>query len=548
MQEQELSLLFSVPSTLYTRLFLCLQSFSLKENYTEKKRLIKCVYKCANNEYVRTIQDESGFQMQKKKKIEEKKHTGLYKHIPSNLTLFVSIIDKTSIETYININNYLPNMVECQQTIRDYVYSRESGIRIAIERKFTKPVDSAFYNLTYDSFNRHKFDCFIHLELEYIEDYNDNRCELFINQLAKDELIFSLLNILAIKNLNITSDEIINIHNITLQHKYGHGQKPDMSFYSLKFDGIRKNFCIFGKYLQIDGKSIEFVNHWFGQTIVGHCEMMESGEIIIIDVYIVSENFSKIAKKYNLSYSGALQHYHHFYNNNKNSSVNSTSPKTQDEYFHMKRLASNILFMDPLESINVIRILEVVWQHESDLRELVKLQTFFTHLSELEKCVNGCFLKIDGCLGYTKKKIYKIKTNLTVDLIIKFDDLFRCICKRMKSNNSELKKIIYYRNIQKTLDWIEFEKKFPNKFNELIPEFLFFSNNKSFLKFYTNWKVAVDLDKFVDHVSQLNSTFSVLLLEFDIDVARQCLVFSRLRTDKFSPNSIKVFRNMLEQL
>ncbi|WBR61437.1 late expression factor 4 (LEF 4) [Drosophila suzukii associated hytrosavirus 1] len=549
MKEHELSVVFSVPSSMYTRLFLTLSSAS-SSLYTDCKMCIKNIFHLDGEEgdeetkktHIRTVQDDLSFTMQRKKIINEQHHRCLYRHQTSYLTLFMPIRERESIEEQIDLNDYMDRLKSYKQVVRDYIYCRTNGIRIAVERHFDDYIDDDIYQMDYDCFNRYKYECYIHIELE-----NHTNVSNFIREMTRDEIIYRLLAIMASKNLNCISDEIINIQNMTLTHKYGYAnprKRKNMNYYSLKYDGIRYNFCIFGKFVQIGRHCIQFNRHWFGQVIVGHCEILESGEVIIIDIYLIAENFNKIAKKYNISYTGALQNYHHFYTNIRNET---SGPKTQDEYFHMKRLMNNIKFVSPIDAIEIIGILqEHVWPYE-ELHHDILLQTFYPSFQKLCVGVQNCKLKIDGFLGYTPSKIYKLKRDLTIDLVLKFDEMFRNVYKKMKASNQDLKKMIEYANIQKTLNWYEFERKYPGRFNKFAVEFLYFSQDKNFYKHYSDWKVYIDIDLFHRELSQSNGTYFILLLEFEVKYKEKTLVFTRLRDDKFSANSINVFSNILKQ-
>lgn len=445
------------------------------------------------------------------------------------------------------------------QTIRDYIYCRDNGLRIALERRFDDYIDPDNGQLDFDCFNRYKFECYIHIEYEF------NKCadvqlvlQDFLQNVCGDEVIYSLLAIMSNKNLNFISDEIINIKNMSLTHNYSHCNvacvdQKKMEFFALKYDGARKNFCIFNKYLQVDGKCFEFENHWFGQIIIGHCEILDNGtRLVIIDVYLIAENFHKIAKKYNISYTGALQNYHNFCTAattlEAGSNKANNSLKTQDEYFHMKRLGNTIKYMQPIEAINAISLLKNIWKNEPKIAHEIKLQKFYENLAKVQVKQNKTKWKTDGILGFTNDKIYKIKTDLTIDMVFKFDEMFRFVMKKMKKGHQDLKKMIKYRNIQKTLNWLEFEKKYTGKFNRYVVDFLYFANQQLFSKLYPNWRVHVDLDVLEQQLNAMQFTFFIVLLEFHVDTRRKLLVFTRVRDDKFSANSVKVFRKILKQM
>lgn len=468
----------------------------------------------------------------------------LYKNISSLLTLFITIQDKVSTEEPMKITD-LPLTTPYVQVVRDYVYCRESGMRISIERRFHEYLDTDTYRMDYDCFNRYKFDCYIHIEWEYESNMAADRFDYFTQKLCHDPLVFELLSIVSEKNLNVVSDELINIQHMTLMHSYGYGDNvTSFRYYSLKYDGVRENFSIYGKYFQIGGKCWSFDSHWFGQVIVGHCEILPSGEIILIDIYLIAENFQQIAKKYNISYTNALQNYHKFYSNQNG------GQKTQDEYFHMTRLAAtNVKFMNPIEAIKSIQMLQYVWAFEPQISNAIELQQFYKTFKDVTAVQETCSRPIDGCLGYSRSKIFKIKKCITIDLVWKFDEMFRSIYKRMKANNHDLKKIVQVKNIQKTLDWIEFENCYPGKFNRFTLEFLFFAQNKNFQQHYNDWSVYIDVRNFVCQLQtqDKSSTSSVLLAEFDVRPTERQLVFTRLRNDKFAANSITVFEQILKQ-
>lgn len=619
MEERELSIVFSVPVTLYTRLFLTLSEANY-DYYTKPRQLIKNIFQQKHTEetstttttsksgkqkivqQLRTIQTEHGFVTQQKQILNEMQYRSLYRNVnrETQLTLLLSVIDRVSLEKPCTLDE--TKITGYTQIIRDYVYCRKNGLRIAVERHFHDYIDPVPYKMSYDCFNRYKFDCSIHIEWEYdtntnIDDIistsnqqtatntdkygqlnNLQRHCTFINNLCTDEIVYALFMIMSQKNLNNIGDEIININNMALIHKYGYSnynnlQKRKFKFFSLKYDGERHNFCIFGKYLQINRQILEFKNHWFGQAIIGHCEILATGQIIIIDVYLVAENFYKIAQKYNLSYTGALQSYHQFYNRGAKGTttnaqtkkeqmttlkrydggeicgdVNSSSPlKTQDEYFHMKRLRTQVNFIRPLDAINCIELLRLIWRTEPDIAAAIQLQKFHLKVRKLHKAFRRCTLPIDGCLAFTYNRIYKIKQNPTIDLLWKFDEMFRSIYKRMKANNHDLKKIITIITIQKSLNWLEFERRYPGRFEKFALEFLFFAENRNFSQHYKGWSVHIDLELFLYQLNHQDSTAAVLLAEFEVCHREHRLVFVRLRTDKFSANSMHVFINILKQ-
>lgn len=558
-EERELSIIFSIPSSMYTRLILSLNKAS-STFYTKNSKVIKNIYKLDEENYsftniIRTIQSDYGYEMQLKTILSSHTYKYLYKHVHTNLTLLLNICDKISTEQIIDMNNYKEKIKGYRQIIRNYIYCKQNGIRIAVESHFNNYIDPDVFQMDYDCFNRYKFECFIHIELEYNKDEDLHYVvSKFIKDISCDDVIFQLFTIMSNANLNNISDEIICINNMSLTHKYCYSNINSsrinhMKYFSLKYDGIRKNFCIFGRYIHIDGKYIEFKHHWFGQVIIGHCEIV-NGLIFIIDIYIMSENFFQIAKKYNMSYTDVLENYHHFYNNkNKNIPEDTLGqPKTQDEYFHMKRLSNVIKFIDPIDAIYIIKLLSYIWKLEPNVSSQVFLQTFFKSINKMITFTNKCPINIDGYLGYSRKKIFKLKKKLTIDLLFKFDEMFRYIHKKMKNNNQDIKRIIKYINIQKTLDWIEFNNKYPKIFNKYAVEYLFFSQNESFHKYFKDWKVSINLNLFNEELERVNGTFFVLLLEFDVDSRRKKIIFKRLRDDKFSSNSINVFKKILKQL
>lgn len=497
--------------------------------------------------YIRTVQDELSFVMERKRTVTQQEHHCLYRHEESRLTLFLPVRQSTCVEEPIDLNEYMSRISSYKQVVRDYIYCRANGMRIAVDRHFDDYVDPDVYQMDYDCFNRYKFECYVHVELET----NDpHALHHFRRALCADDVVHRLFTVMANKNLNGVSDEIINIENMALVHKYGYENpaKPrirSMQYYSLKYDGVRENFCIFGRFIQVGRRCFQFDQHFFGQVVVGHCELLASGELILIDVYIVSENFSRIAKKYNISYTGAMQNYHQFY---ATSVSNTAAPKTQDEYFHMKRLTSNIKFLTPLQAIEILQLLrQHIWPAEDALSRSVGLQKFYRSFDGLCREASRCTLKIDGFLGYRAHKIYKLKRELTIDLVLRFDEMFRSVYKRMKTSSQELKKMIEYVSIQRTLNWLEFERKYPGKFDKFAAEFLYFAHGKSLLKHYPDWGVYFDLELFYEQLRRSHSTLFVLLLEFEMHFEAKTLIFRRLREDKFSANGVKVFANILKQ-
>lgn len=560
-EEREFSVYLSVASSMYTRLSSILQQAS-SSYYTETKVSIKNAY--IHREYVvvddvngskkfvknfRTVQDMYGYSMQTKTRISQKNHRCLYRYRGSNLTFLLDICERVSMEEEVDLNDYIDKCLKYKQTIRDYIYCRESGMRIAIERRYEDYIDPDYTQMSYDCFNRYNFNCFIHVEWEY-EKGVENALEKFKSIFVDSDVIHELLSVISNKNLNCVGDEIINIENMPLTHKYGYlssssiGSK-EIVYFSMKFDGQRKNFCIFGKYIQIGQKCFVFENHWFGQAIIGHCEILEkTNEIILIDVYIITADYSKIAKGYNMTYTKTLQNYHSY-----STQIAPDNIKTQDEYFHMKRLKNNIKFLEPLEAIHILELLSHVWSGEPKLSQQIQLQKFYTSLKKLQRqSLMSCPTKIDGFLGFSRNTIYKIKQTQTIDLLFKFDEMFRHVLKDMKTHMKHLKKMIKFVNLQKTMDWCKFEENFPGMFEQFAIDFLYFSKDQSFIKHYPNWSIQIDMEDLILQVSNLNSTQFILLIEFEIDQSKKMLSFTRLRSDKFSANSYKVFENILKQV
>lgn len=553
--EHELSIRFSVPSKLYSSLYLTLSQATTTTNYSQLytaplKKQIKNIYNLLNykqtDAQIRTIQTEYGFLTQQKQLIEEKIHKRIFKK--NNLTLFLKIYERKSLE-----QKYILNKDDVQnyiQVIRDYIYCKNNKMRISIERHYRDYLDDNCMQMEYDCFNRYIFDCFIHIELEFDKNTDElDIVDFFVCQLHNNDIVCQLFQYMSIKNLNNVTDELINIKNLTLMHKYGYKNVKSLktmkdTFFSKKLDGIRYNFCIFGKYLQIDMQTFIFENHQFGQVIIGHCEIMENGDIYIIDLYLVEENFHRTAKLYNISFSCVVQNYYLF--SKKKCDKGIDQPKTQDEYYHMKRQKSKIKFLNPIDAIEYIMLLNKIWENELKICENIKLQKFYTNIKDIP--VEKNMDKIDGYLCYTNDKIYKIKKSLTIDLIFKFDEMYRSIYKRMKNNNCDLKKLTINVNIQKTIKWFEFENKYPGKFNRFAVEFLYFSNNINFNKSYSDWRVCINLENFIEQISTMNSTFFVLLVEFKINLKKKLLTFTRLRNDKYSANSINVFENILKKM
>lgn len=543
-EEKEFSILFSVPSSIYTRLLLILAS--APENfYTRPRKLIKNVYDVSELEktkykhpfILRTIQDDNGFLMQRKWILKEMTHKHIYKYMHKNyFTLFLNVNEKHSIEEVLDVNNF--SKKNYYQILRDFIYCRRSGIRISIERKFIDYIDEDVNQLQYDCFNRYKFECFIHIEWE------QTNISKFLRYVCTDTIMYKLFVTMATKNMNYISDEIINIKNMTLVHNYDNTtfqQKKNLNFYALKFDGVRKNFCIFNKYIQIDRMCFEFKNHQFGQIIIGHCEVV-GDLIILIDIYLVTENYHKIAKTCNVSFTSALQTYHSFCNSS------SGPTKSQDEFFHMKRLKVKINYLNPIEAIEILNLLQQhVWNEEnSNLTSSVKIQIFYKDINQVYNITQTCSLPIDGVLGFSSKKIYKIKQKLTIDLLFHVDEMFRYIVKKIKINNDS--KLIKFLTIQKTLNWREFECKYPQYFNKIVGNFLFFGAHKNFNKLYPDWRINIDVAALENQIENLNCTLFVILIELEIDVQQKLLTFTRIRNDKFSANSVKIFKNIIKQI
>lgn len=540
MEEHEFSVVFSVPSSLYSSLYLTLKS-APQNLYTPHRFLIKNIFNDIegdgnSNGCIRTVQDAHGFMAQRKNNIAKTVHRRIYCHAATCLTLLLEISEKTSIEADYEETSF-PTSLQ-KQTLRDYVFCRRTGMRICVERHYE---GGDGFTLEYDCLNRYKYECTIHVEWEEAPSV-----DAFVTAMTGDNIIYRLLETMSRKNINNTGDEIINIHNMNLIHPYGHCGLPEqLDFFSLKFDGIRKNFCIFGRYFQIaGGQTYTFSRHWFGQAIVGHCEILESGEevssqplIVLIDVYLIVENFHRLAKKYNMSYTCVLQNYHQF--------AEGGGSKTQDEYFHAKRLRTNIDFLNPCEAIEIIKLLEDVWRCEGEtIGQYVSLQKFFRTLDSLPAIVVDNEATIDGCLGYNEHQIVKFKDKPTIDLMFRFDEMYRTLCKRMKNHQHEMKKIIKFINIQKTCDWLLFEEKFPGKFKSVVAEFLYFAHNRCFGKYYKEWSVDIDLRRFTDDLKTTECTSFVLLLEFNVNTVGRQLIYNRLRNDKFSANSVHVFKEI----
>lgn len=560
MEERELSISLSVPLSLYTSLYLTLTS-APATHYTATKQLIKNIIKelsSSSSSCIRTIQSEFGYAMERKTVLQCKTHKYLYDNANSKLTLLLDVCNKRSIEESVRLE--LTQIEKYTHILRDFVYVRDNGVRIAIERHYKDYNDTDTYQMKYDCFNRYNYECFIHIEWEYKDDTKPivELLDTFMGYVCRDDIINQLFTIMTNKNLNSISDEIINILNMNLLHQYSYSSVENlksqaMQFYTLKYDGIRKNFCIYGKYIQIGRHTLMFQHHCFGQIIIGHCECMPSGRIILIDIYVIAENFSKLTKNLNISYTGALQNYHKFYMDtmksnkikNKNGGV---VPKTQDEYFHSQRLKNAVDFLEPLEAVTCIQLLGKVWTKEIRLGEIIELQAFYKNLSGLQKAIQRCDIPIDGFLGFTSTSICKMKQDVTIDLILRFDEMFRSVYKRMKSHQHELKKLIKYINIQKTFDWIAFEEKFPGNFAKFSIEFLYFAHNCNFYKHYNDWQIDIDIKHFVELLDKQNATGFILLLEFSIEQTGKRLVFTRLRDDKCSANSIHIFNEILSNI
>lgn len=564
MEERELSIVLSVHSSMYTRLYLTLQKSSDSQYYTTPRQLIKNILindvdvnttssSAAAATHIRTIQDENNYILERKTTVHQQMHKCLYKHEKSQLTLLLNVCDKTSIEdTDVQLN--VAQITSYSHILRDYIYCRETGMRISIERHYNDHCDPNPYQMMYDCFNRYKYECRVHIEYEYGRRSNDDDndtsiIEQFMKKLSTDTVCHQLFTIMANKNLNGISDEIINIQNMNLVHRYGYGNAKHattihrMKYLTLKYDGTRHNFCIYGKYLQIGRFTLPFENHWFGQAIIGHCEIMPSGEVILIDIYLITENFTRISKKYNISYTSVLQNYHQFATA---AGGGGGGPKTQDEYFHQQRLQNNIEFISPLDAIGYIQLLKDIWITEDKVATGIRLQKFYDNIVSLRKAVKYTDLPIDGCLGFSGDRIYKIKQYSTIDLVFRFDEMFRSIYKRMKANHHELKKIIKYMNIQKSFDWLAFEQKYPGKFTTFAVEFLYFANEKNFWKHFRDWNVDIDVTYFMEQLTINNDcTNFILLLEFKVVLTSKRLIFTRLRTDKFSANAINVFKDIL---
>lgn len=563
-EEREMSIVFSVQRSLYTRLLLMVTSSS-RDHYTSCGRLVKNLITCRDGRQLRTVQSDCGYSTECKTVLQEREHMAIYRHEASRLTLLLNVRDRISREKTTTL--LAKDVVSYTQVVRDYIFCRRSGVRIAVERHFKDYSDPDAYQMSYDCFNRYRFECCIHIEYEYescgcdtIFGCDASHCRAlekkttrtttplqdFVSYICEDDIIFKLLLAMSNKNLNTVSDELVNIQHLPLVHRYSYGTDgaaKDIAYYSLKYDGVRENFCIFGRYLQIGRLCFEFKRHWFGQAIIGHCEIMKDGELILIDMYLVAENFQSIAKEYNISYTGALQNYHQFY---QSAAMNSAAgPKTQDEYFHAKRLVNNIKFMQPLEAIRNFALLEQIWCNEEKMASCVQLQRFHTSGKSLKRALKLCSLRIDGCLAFTDDRIIKLKQNHTVDLVFKFDDMFRTICKRMKANQHDLKKITRLVNIQKTFDWLAFDRKYPGYFHRVFIEFLFFAKNVNFARQFGEWTAVIDLNVFGEQLERQTGTNFILLLEFDVDRLQKKLIFTRLRTDKFSANTLGVFKEIL---
>jgi hypothetical protein len=601
--ERELSVLLSTPPSLYSALLVVL-SQAPPDYYTCHSESIKNVFQCKKftggiggsggggddcfigkdgddcrkhkQHIYRTVQDKFSFLRQCKLVLKRRMVRRIYKHPFRNTTLFLSVRDSVASESLVDEFEY----TDYVQTVRDYIYCRITGMRIAIERRFCEFNDGNIRQLAYDCFNRYNYTCYVHIEWE-IDPEMDNKeaMDQFMEHLVNDnKVVYKLLTLVCNKNLTNVSDELINIRNLPLTHNYGYqsdGKLHENKYYAVKYDGTRFNFCIYGKYIQLENVCLEFKNHWFGQVVIGHYEQLCGGEVILIDVYLVTENYHRISKKLNISYVGALQSYHEFYNTLDSEELKGTtatttavgvsgavvtgeggggglgsigsnnssygSAKLQDMYFHRKRLKKNATFINHMEAINVIELLDKIWSNEPEISARIQLQKFYRSLGSVKRKAIDSHLDIDGLLAFSNKKILKMKAEITIDLLWKSDGMYRYLKKTGGTDIAKLSRLV---NIQKTINWSVFDAKYPGRLDSVVVDFLFFSGCVRFSDKFPDWSVYLNVAVLEEQIAKVNFTLFNILLEFVLDINTKTISFTRIRSDKCSPNSEHVFRQM----
>ena len=442
---------------------------------------------------------------------------------------------------YTMSHEYLATDFECINEIymptaqieRYFTYIRSSGVRICVERKFTDCKDPLRCNTNeYDSWNRCDFTCTVHVELEG----NEKKIAQFFTLIKQDPLIVALLNSLATHNINCVGDEIPMLQTLQLTHPYGSTRLDRLTetpiYLSKKFDGKRENFFIYGNIIQIGTFCMPFNCLFFGQVIVGHAEIMTNG-IVLHDLYLVEENFSDFVRR--------MQNGRRI--TNINDLPNITSAEYYNRQIHAQSLYSPVMMINHLKAIEILQVLDTaIWPLEPIVRGKIQIQKFYDSIDGVVSNIKDSD-QIDGMLVFTPKRIWKIKTENTIDLLLRLEDMHKEMLRELKKKKIPYAELTKQRTMMVTID---FSRCSPIYY---MSRFLFFAKSdpkKSFHTHFPDW--TVEIRNLVDFESQLDrfcGTVFTVVLEFNVDPPNKRLIFKNVRLDKFNVNAISVFNEML---
>lgn len=332
--------------------------------------------------------------------------------------------------------------------------------------------------------------------------------------------------------------------------------EEEIEYYSKKWDGIRKNFVLYGNVLHIENRDFILKTMWFVQVIIGHVEILNTGQIIIIDVHIISENFKYIQTNVN-KYS----------KHEANESIKISTAKEDKIDVKKLRLEQTTKYHDTcnmknnnnvtqMEAIMFLMQLKSFWQDEQ-LEGKVLIQAF------METIPTPCNLS-DGYLSFSKNKIYKHKTFNTVDLFLCINEFYKCI---LKSVEYKIKKPTASTSLMLTssspiysfslpilqfpitynYDWQTIISKCDRKMvAKCIIQSLKFAKNVLFRDGFSNWILRHDdsnLDNLLNVINKRSHVIN-LLVEFKVERDREMLTFVKVRNDKFAANSLNLFQTM----
>lgn len=570
-QEKEFSITLSFQSKNYQYL---LREFNKapKTNYSCQSSLTKHILvidKSSNkakefvNSTFRKITENSSYQEQIKTVLEKRDIIEVLK-LSNNRILIARIQEKLSIEKA--NTDFWKELVLKYEVHRKYIHNKNTNVRISLDKVYYEnEANSSVECLEqFNIFNEYKFHGILHIEYE-----NPNgSVQQFKKYLEEDLFIHRLIDCFYVINVNAVED-YLNFAHCNLQRNFEtfNNSYTDIMYMSRKYDGQRHNFIICGTFLYIPSLNItiNIETHFFIQFIVGHIEVLNDGTMVIIDLFIITENYQKTVLEYtefigSKSAPNESDLLKSLYEVDTKFDIKEAR-NTQTRSYHSNCFKRGNGQISHIEAIYVLSKLKYIWESISSLSR-ISLQTFY-RIEEIEELFNKpCALANDGYLLFSPTTIYKCKNVDSVDLSCNLNRLILNIlsAKNIKNirqsstdsvNSNQYKypgplslHTANYPMVSKNMP-LQYIAKSVDILHLCMLDTLLFAGGESLFDTYPNWTVANDnLYLFSSQLKDLIAQHNIIntcVCEFLINSKAKILTFSRIRCDKSSINSVRFF-------